>query len=576
MSIVLASDPTTTLTLAANAFMLMSVWKPIVLFVPFIAWAWMISTHLDKHAKRFFLGQEKWNGIHLGFGIAAMILVVAIPVGGIAGFAAAFVGTVILLGLDILIFVSVANKDERIPESEKLNMSVKDLSDSREAKKAAKLIGSSELTIVGANKMTVNAPPKDTPELGVRVVAEQIVIKGYESHASQIDILPANESTYAASFLVDGVRQAGDPISAADAVQIINFWKDCAGLDTEDRRRKLSGEVSISSDAISGATLKLNTSGSKSGMRLTLTFNPAEAVRRKINNLGLLDTQLELLKDWTTELESSGGVILLSAPADNGRTTMSYSIMNLHDAYTSNIQSIEYEIEDALEGVKQIVWDASVEGPDFATTVRSTLRRDPDIVTLCDLPDVETAQNVANADLERTRVYLCLRTDAALKAIQTYVQAVGDHKLAATGLRGVVACKLVRVLCGNCKVPYQPTPDMLKKLGLPEGKVGELFKKGGQVLIKNKPEVCPVCGGLGYSGQTGCFGVFPINDEERELIRESNWTGLRGTMRKQGLPSVQQSALRKAVMGITSIEEVTRITAPKKSSSSKTKSKTKA
>jgi general secretion pathway protein E len=143
---------------------------------------------------------------------------------------------------------------------------------------------------------------------------------------------------------------------------------------------------------------------------------------------------------------------------------------------------------------------------------------------------------------------------------------VGDPKLAAKGLRGVVACKLVRVLCGNCKVPYQPTPDMLKKLGLPQGKVGELFKKGGQVLVRNKPEVCSVCGGVGYSGQTGCFGVFPIGNEEKALIVEGNWNGLRAMMRKTGLPSVQQSALRKAVMGITSIEEVTRITAPKPSS----------
>ena len=324
---------------------------------------------------------------------------------------------------------------------------------------------------------------------------------------------------------------------------------------------------------MSSATLKLNTSGSKSGMRMSIIFNPAEAVRRKVDALGLLEPQLKLLKDWANELEHVGGVVLLSAPADNGRTTMSYSIMRLHDAYTSNIQSVEYEIEDALEGIKQIVWDSSVEGPDFATTVRSTLRRDPDIVTLCDLPDVETAQNIAASDLERTRVYLCLRTDAALKAIQTYVQAVGDPKLAAKGLRGVVACKLVRVLCGNCKVPYQPTPDMLKKLGLPQGKVGELFKKGGQVLVRNKPEVCSVCGGVGYSGQTGCFGVFPLGNEEKALIVEGDWNGLRAMMRKNGLPSVQQSALRKAVMGITSIEEVTRITAPPKASSKSTKAK---
>lgn len=571
MSIVIASVPT--MTLAADAFMLMSIWKPIVLFAPFVAWAWMISTHLDKHAQRFFLGQEKWSVVHLGFGIAAMALIVGLPVGGIAGFAAAFVGTLILLGLDILIFVSVTNKDSKVPEGAQFKLNMKDMSDARDAKKAAKLLGSSELNIVGANKMTVPPPGKDSPDLAFRVSAEQIVIKGFESHASQIDILPANESTYAASYLVDGVRQAGDPIAAADAIKIIDFWKKSAGLDTEDRRRKLTGNVSISGDTMSGVTVKLSTSGSKKGMRLSMVFNPADAVRRKVADLGLLEPQLDLLKDWASELESVGGVVLLSAPSDNGRTTMGYSLMKLHDAYTSNIQSIEYEIEDELEGVKQIEWDSSVDGPDFATTVRSTLRRDPDIVTICDLPDVESAQNIAHADLERTRVYLTLRTESALTAIQTYVKAVGDPKLAAKGLRGVVAGKLVRVLCGNCKVPYQPTPDMLKRLGLPEGKVSELFKKGGQVLVKNKPETCSVCNGVGYSGQTGCFGVFPIGKEEKAMIVEGNWTGLRALMRKRGLPSVQQAALRKAVMGITSIEEVTRITKPKSSKSSKSTKK---
>ncbi|CAE7755589.1 hxcR [Symbiodinium sp. CCMP2592] len=571
MSIALASVPT--ITLAADAYMLMSIWKPILLFAPFVGWAWMISTVLDKHAQRFFLGQEKWNAIHIIFGVAALILVVALPVSGIAGFAAAFVGSLIILGLDILIFVSITNKDTKVPEGERLTLNMKDMSESREAKKAAKQIGSSELNIVGANKMTVQPPPKDTPELGIRVSAEQIVIKGFEAHASQIDILPANESTYAASYLVDGVRQAGDPIAAADAIQIIDFWKKTAGLDVNDRRRKLTGQVTVSGGSISSAELKLNTSGSKSGMRMSLIFNPAQAVRRKASDLGMLDQQLDMVKNWASELEHVGGTVLLCAPSDNGRTTMAYSIMKLHDAYTSNIQSIEYEIEDQLEGIKQIQWDSSVEGPDFATTVRSTLRRDPDIVSICDLPDVETAQTVANSDLERTRVYLNIRTDSALKGIQTYVQAVGDPKLAAKGLRGVVACKLVRVLCGNCKVPYQPTPDMLKKLGLPEDKVSELFKKGGQVLVRNKPETCSVCAGVGYSGQTGCFGIFPIGDEERAMIIEGNWNGLRAVMRKRGFPSVQQAALRKAVMGITSIEEVTRITAPKKSSSSKATAK---
>ena len=108
--------------------------------------------------------------------------------------------------------------------------------------------------------------------------------------------------------------------------------------------------------------------------------------------------------------------------------------------------------------------------------------------------------NIARADLERSRVYLSLRANSALEAIQLYTKAVGDPKVAAQGLKGVIAHRLLRVLCSNCKVAYPPTPDMLKKLGLPPDQVTQLFKKGGQVLVRNKPEVCPVCNGVGYMG----------------------------------------------------------------------------
>jgi type II secretory ATPase GspE/PulE/Tfp pilus assembly ATPase PilB-like protein len=557
-------------TLASQAFMLVSVWKPILLFAPFIAWAWVIATHLDKHAQRFFLGAEKWNAIHIIMGAAALALVLFIPLGGIAGFAGAFVGSIIILGVDILIYVSIANKDERVPETGRLSLDMSDVAEKREAKKQAKQLGSSELLIVGADKMKVMPPSKESPDLAVRIAAEQIVIKAIELRASQVDILPASESAYAASMLIDGVRQKGDAIAAGDAIKIIDFWKKCAKLDVEDRRRKLTGKVSVSwGEGTTSTDVKISTSGTKGGMRMTMIFNPSQAVRRKPKELGLLDPQLKLLKEWAQLGPKAGGVVLVAGQPDGGRTTTLYSLLKLHDAYTSNIQTIEFEMEDAIEGVKQIIWDASAEGPDFATTVRSSLRRDPDIVGICELQDVETAKNVANADLERTRVYLSLKADDALTAIQTYIKAVGDPKLAAQGLRGVVAHKLVRKLCENCKVPYQPSGDMLRKLGLPADKVGELFKKGGQVLVRNKPEQCTLCNGLGYLGQTGVFAVYEIGDEERALIAEGNLQGLRSALRKSGLPSIQQSALRKAVEGVTSIEEVTRITAPKKPAAAK-------
>ena len=562
-----------TLTLAAGeTFTLVSWWKPFLLLLPFLGWAWMISTILDKHSKRFFLGQEKWNAIHMVFGLAGVAFVLLLPLGGIAGVAAGFFGLIAIFAIDIGVFVSIANKDERIPEASKLRFDFSELSQKRDDKREAKKLGTSELTIVGANKMKVMPPDREATAYAVRVAAEEVVLNGYSAHASQIDIIPANENTYAASMLVDGVRQAGEPLAKADAVQIIDFWKKCAQLDVEDRRRKLSGEVSISSEKMTSISLKLTSSGSKNGMMLSIVFNPNEAVRRTPEHLGLFDKQLAELKSWAVE---TTGVVILGAPSDNGRTTTMYSLLQLHDAYTSNIQTIEYEPEDEIEGVKQITFDATGDNSDFATLVRSTLRRDPDVVAICDLPDATTGQNIANSDLDRSRVYLSVKADSAITAIQLYVRAVGDPKLAASGLKGVVGEKLVRMLCGNCKVSYQPTPEMLKKLGLPVDKVKQLNKKGGQVLIRHKPEICPVCNGVGYTGQTGCYGVFPLDEDERKMIASENWNGLRTAMRKRSLPTVQQAALRKAVEGLTSIEEVSRVTAPAKKSSKSSSSKKK-
>src|SRR6185503_9210606 len=196
------------------------------------------------------------------------------------------------------------------------------------------------------------------------------------------------------------------------------------------------------------------------------------------------------------------GVVLLATPPDGGRTTTLYTIVGMHDAYTKNVQTVEIEPQAVLEGIRVNKFEPDKEGAEFSTTVRSVLRRDPDVVGVAELPDANTAKEISKSDVERTRVYVAMRADSALAAMQGWVKAVGDAKAAGACLHGVIAQKLLRRLCPNCRVGYPPSAEMLKKLGIPEGKVQQLFKKGGQVLIKNKPEICPVCHGVGYQGQT--------------------------------------------------------------------------
>jgi type II secretory ATPase GspE/PulE/Tfp pilus assembly ATPase PilB-like protein len=549
-------------TVLAEGFFLVSFWKPLPLVLTIGAWGWVISTIYDKHAARFHLPRRQWNIVHMVAGLLAIAAYLLMPVKHPVGFLVSWAASLAILAADLGAYAMIANKDERVPERFKIRLDLRKLREASQAKKAAKLQAKVALVLKspdekGKLSVVVAAPQADTPEYAVRVAAEALYLKALQARASQIDIGPAKDNTYGVSLLIDGVRQPGEAMPAADALKIMDLWKGAAKLDVSDRRRRLQGNVGVEQEGAKH-TLRITSIGVQGGMRLTVLIDPEQAVSRKLADLGLLDPQAEELKAIAAEEK---GVVLLASPPDGGRTTTFYSVLGLHDAYTKNVQSVEADPQASVEGIRLNKFDADKEGAEYSTTVRSVLRRDPDVVGVAELMDANTAKEIAKADQERTRTYVSLKADGALAAVQMWVKAVGDPKQAADVLHGVLAQKLVRRLCANCRAPYPPTADLLKKLGIPEGKVQQLFKKGGQVLIKNKPEVCPACAGLGFRGQDGIFEVYRIGPEEREMIVSGNFAGLRAQFRKRGLPTIQQSAIRKVVDGITSVEEVMRVTA---------------
>lgn len=558
------------LFLLAENFFLISIWKPLLLMVPLVAWAWFVTSVMDKHAARFHLGRQTWNMVHLIFGTAAFLLaVLAVPLESHWAFAIAMGVMLLILAIDIGAYVYVSDRDERVPETHRLRFDMSSWREAKQQKAAAKQQGKVELVIKKPDKSILTAPDAETEAFAIRVAAEGVYLKAIAARASQIDIAPAGrDNAYIASILVDGVRQPLETIPGPNAIRIIDFWKTAGALDVQDRRRVLTADITAEN---SGAThtIRMTTRGVQGGMHLTMALDVAEAVRRKSEELGLLDSQMRTIK----ELVADGrGVVLLASPPDGGRTTTLYSVLRMHDAYTSNVQTVETEIQDALEGVRQNRFNPNAEGAEYSTLVRSILRRDPDVVGVAELPDPATAKEIARADQERIRTYVCLRADNALTAILMFSQAIGDSHLAADVLRGALAQRLVRRLCFNCRVPYQPPAEMLKKLGLPADKAKQLFKKGGQVLIKNKPEVCPACGGAGYLGQIALFEVFALDDEAKRMIREGNKAGLAAALRKQNTPTIQQSALLRVLEGATSVEEITRATGQQKPDSAPPKS----
>ena len=539
------------------ALVLVSWWKPLLVLAPFLAWAWVISTIYDKDAARWYFKREAWNTAHLLAGAAALgVVFFAPPLLGPLTFWVAWPVMLAVLGADLAAYFVLRNRDDRVPEGARWTLNVGEMLAARADKKSKAKRGLGAVTLVFRGPDgEVEPPEKDSPEFELRVKLEELVRKVLDSRAARMDILPAKEGVYAATMTVDGVRTVIAQMPVAPASAMIDFLKGAAGLDVSDKRRKQRGEMQVGQAAASTITIGVSTLGASAGMRLTLLVNPVEQVSLRFDDLGLLPNQAA---DLRRLIETPGGVVLVAAPPGGGRTATLYALLREHDAYISNVQTVEMEPQAVIEGVRHNVFDPQVDGAEYSTTVRSILRRDPDVVGVAE-SDEATAREVAKADTERTRVYLSLPADSPLAAIQLYARLVGDQKAAAKSLKGVIAQRLVRRLCANCKIGVQPTPEMLKKLGLPAS-TKQLYRKSGKVLIKDKEQECPVCAGVGYFGQLGVFSVVTIGPAEQKLIAANDLTGLRAATRERKQQSVQQAALTHAISGDTSIEEVVRIT----------------
>lgn len=545
------------LTLAQSTLFLVSFWKPIIPLLIIGAWAWVIASVYDKHCARFIKApttRQGWNLVHLTLGLLAIASFYAIPAGPWTVLAG--IGSMLFfLSISLVSYAMWANRDDRVPEDFRIRLSiVTKMIKARSDKKETKKLGEVKLAIRGPDKQLVAAPPADSPDYAIRTAAEELVIKAQASRSSQVEVLPAGkDGSYASRYLVDGVASSGDTYAQPQGVAIIDFWKKAAKQDVADRRRRQMTDLVIERGAVK-TKLRVTSSGVQGGMKLHVLFDADAAVKRKPEDLGLLPEQAEELK----RIIETKGVVLLAGLPDGGRTTLLYTISAMHDAYTNSIQVLELEQQMQIEGVTHKVFDQQADGADFGTVARSLLRRDPDVLAVAEMVDANTAKELSKLDGDRTRAYLGIQADSGLAAVEAYTKAIGDNAQASKHLSGVIAIRLMRRLCDNCKVGYAPSPDMLKKMGVGDAKVAQLFKKGGQVLIKNKPDTCPKCGGGGYFGQEGVLEVYSFGAEERDLIAAGNLAGLKAALRKRSLPALQAAAIRKAVDGKTSVEEVTR------------------
>jgi len=548
----MTSEPTL-LAEHVSAF-LESPYKPLLMFISFVAWAWLVSSKLEKDARFFHLNYPLWNAIHMAAAVVALGAMLFIPV-----FWVGWPLGIALLYVPVHFYWRYRNQN--VPVAQQFHLSKDVITTRMETRRRDKAAREAMLEFTDAEDKSRTVPPKDDPLFAVHMMAEDIIGPALDARATMIELAVAQNGC-AIAQMIDGVKYKRDPVPADAALKVIDYLKELAGLDVEDRRRQQSGAFEMRGPA--GKTeLVASTAGSSAGIVLRLEFDRAKRLAKPFDALGMLPAQVEALTHLT-QVHERHGIVLVGAPPGHGLSTSMYSLIARHDPYTASLKTLEREIELRIDGVDHARWDPTNPDIDYATNLQSILRRDPDVVMTSYIKDPETAAVISGLGMEGPLIYIPQRAASIAEQVREWVKLVGNVKKATRDLRAVINQRLLRTLCQNCRQAYQPTSDQLKKLSLPPGKVKELYRPGGKIQVRNKIETCPVCGGTGYLGQTGIFEIMPLDDETRRLLSSGDLRAALSHARRNKMIYLQEAALAKVAAGDTTIEEVVRITAPAK------------
>jgi type II secretory ATPase GspE/PulE/Tfp pilus assembly ATPase PilB-like protein len=543
----------------ADAPILMSILKPVLLIATFVAYMRYVAK-FEADARMYTLPILGWNLGYIGAALVALLLIILIP-WFFVGWALA---VMVLAGT---MFGYWKFRDARLPENRRFRFGGEKLAKAMAARKqaAADRGASAQFTRADGSKEPV--PQKEDPSLGIYLTVEQMTLAPLSVRATRID-LASTQAGVATSMLVDGVRTKGEPMPPDVGNAAIDMIKRLAGLDVNDRRRRQTGAFTVTS-AAGSSRLTVTSIGSSSGQTLRVDFDREERLGKAIDSIGLAPAQLEALRT----LEDPGkrvGVVIVSAPPGQGLTTLGFSIVSRHDAYTSNIKTLERELVYRVEGVEHKAFAPEPGVEDYASALTKIIRRDPDVVLAADISEPGSAKAATLMGLERPLVYVLVPAESMAAAVATWIQAVGDPKTATKCLSAVVHQRLIRQLCPNCKSPFTPAPEQAKKLGIPSGKQVELFRPSGKIQVKNRIEDCPVCQGSAYFGQIGIFEVMMVDKDARQMLAENDFRGAYArAVRDAKMIQLQEAALLKVREGLTSLEEVQRVFAPKQAAAPK-------
>ena len=380
----------------------------------------------------------------------------------------------------------------------------------------------------------------------IRLVTK-LIIDAYKMKASDIHLEPM-EKRYRVRYRIDGaLREVEAPPKYLQA-NFTSRIKIMAGLDITEKRIPQDGRIQMS---VGNHDIDLRVSSIPTifGESIVMRILDKASIQLDIPKLGFYADDLELV---TRIINYPDGIFLVTGPTGSGKTTSLYAFLNTINTPARKLITVEDPIEYQLPGINQVQVDRHVEMT-FAAALRSMLRQAPNIIMVGEIRDLETAEIAINASLTGHLVFSTLHTNDAPGAVTRLVDMGVKPFLVATSLRAVMAQRLLRRVCPNCREVHEPTPTEIRMLGLsPDYVASHQFFKG---------RGCRSCGFTGYKGRIGIYEIFTITEDIAKLIFANETSGvIREAARRNGMRSLRDDALRKAEAGISTLEEVIFVT----------------
>lgn len=385
---------------------------------------------------------------------------------------------------------------------------------------------------------------EEAPVVGL---ANLIVTQAISERASDIHIEPQAERVRV-RFRIDGVLREGLSLPKEIQPSLISRFKIISGMDIAEKRLPQDGRFSL---VVEGRAydFRVSTYPSVFGEKVVMRILDKTSILRGLDKLGMLPHTLERFERI---IHQPWGIILVTGPTGSGKSTTLYSVLNRLNTGEQNIVTLEDPVEYELPGIIQAQVNYKA-GFTFAEGLRSILRQDPDIIMVGEIRDKETALLATEAALTGHLVLSTLHTNDAPSSISRLIEMGIEPFLIASTVIGVLAQRLMRVICPYCKEAYEVSGEALKSMD-----IGDYEER--EVYTFYRSRGCDKCRQTGYIGRTGVFELMIVDDAIRDLIlKRAPAHTIRETAMKEGMKSLKEDAFEKVLLGITSWEELIRV-----------------